>query len=94
LDKVKFTLDNPLVDVNFNPIEDASNEFIRMTQDEFTNYEVTINVNSLDMAATAMFFSMRKRPNVEFIAKIKDFIGADFFESFLRSGHILEVINE
>jgi hypothetical protein len=80
--------------MNLNPIEEAAEEFLKLTQDEFTDYEVTINVSSPMMAATAMFFSMRKRPNVDFIVNMGSFYGSDLFESFLRSGHIMEVINE
>jgi hypothetical protein len=91
--KKQLTLDYPLVDENLNTLESAE-EFIKETSDEFTKYEVLINVNDLSMVPTALFFSLKPRLNINFKVKLGSFKGANFVHSFLISGHIKEVIRE
>jgi len=89
--KKQLTVDYPLVDENLNTLE-ASNEFIKQTSDEFTEYEVLINVPDLHMVPTAMFFSLKARRNMKFKVNLGNFKGANFVHSFLISGYIKEVI--
>lgn len=89
--KKQLTVDYPLVDENLNVLESAA-DFIKETSDEFMNYEVLIDVPSLPMVPTAVFFSLKPRRNVEFRVKLGDFQGANFVHSFLISGYIKEVI--
>lgn len=91
--KTEFTLDYPLVDDNFNSLPEAE-DFIKSTSDEFENYNVKIMVPDETMVSTAMFFSMRKRHNVNFTVHLGNFKGSNFVRSFLLSGHVKEVICE
>jgi len=91
MDREKFIIDYPLVDKNFNPVSPASENFLEKTQDEFTKYEVTLKVHSLEMGPTAMFFSLKPIINIDFYVDIDDFPGSNFIESFLYQGHIKEI---
>lgn len=86
----KLFIDYPLVDDNFNSLEGAE-DFAKKVSDEFQKFEVTIKVESLKMASTAIFFSLKPRLNVDFIVELEDFAGSSFVHSFLKSGHIKEI---
>lgn len=94
MDREKLVIDYPLVDENFNSILPASENFLDKTKDEFTKFDVTIKVHSLDMAPTAMFFSLKPRINIDFYVEMKEFTGSNFIESFLYQGHIKEIYHE
>jgi hypothetical protein len=91
--KTELTVDYPLVNDNFETLETA-NEFIENTSNELNNYTVNVMVYDESMVATSMFFSLRKRHNIEFVVYLKNFKGSNFIHSFLLSGHVKEVICE
>lgn len=93
MDKIVLTLDKPIVDANLEPLE-LSKHFIKSTEDESKHYEVTIEVNNMDMAPTAIFFSLKPRANIDFDVKMSNFKGSDLIYSFLKSGHIREIYYE
>jgi hypothetical protein len=93
MDEKQLTVDYPLVDENLNVLESAA-EFIKKTSDEFSNYEVLINVDDLAMVPTAVFFSLKPRRNMSIKVKLGDFKGANFVHSFLISGYVRVVIRE
>lgn len=94
MDKITITLDYPLVDDNFEVIEEKANDFIEKTNDESKKFIVNIKVRDMTMVPTAMFFSFRDRINIDFIVELGKFTGSDFIYSFLKSGHIKGVIYE
>lgn len=88
--KISLTVDKPLVDEQFNVLK-ISNDFLEKTNNERDNFLVHILVNDMSMVPTAMFFSLRKRINIDFVVKLSNFKGSDFVYSFLKSSHIKEI---
>jgi len=88
-------INKPFVDENFNEFEENKTlikDFLNEISDERIVHNVLIEVKDLDMAPTAIFFSLKKRINVRFTVKIWDFEGANFIHSFLKNSHIEEVV--
>lgn len=91
LNKERLIINYPLVDDNFNVLDEAKS-FIDFTKDELVKKDVLIIVDSISMVSTAVFLSMRKRINVNLILEVHKFKGYNFVESFLRSAHVKDVI--
>ena len=88
----EFTIDEPLVDANFNELDhNRAQEFIRRTVDEQTTYRVTVDVKNMDMVPTALMFSIKTYRNIEFIVRVYDFPGCEFVLGFLKSSKIKEL---
>jgi hypothetical protein len=88
-------INEPFVDENFQELQRNNvfvKNFIKKISDETIVHDVIIEVTGVEMIPTVMFFSLKKRSNVRFTAKLWEFDGVNFVHSFLKNSHINKVI--
>lgn len=90
-ERIAIKVTKPLIDENFNQLPSA-NKVVDKISDESKEFDLFIDVDSIDMVYTALALSMSKRINVNCHARIGDFFGNHFVYSYL-SGSFFETVN-